>query len=266
VFLIVYAFTLTAGATNQIWCTSLYGKVDPREYMALSTYTNCVLWMPMNTPPTQFSEWVIPDGSINGLGTSGKTHAGQGTANLRPVYTNVARGAMSFDGADDYVIVTNSIALNSSPFTAMAWVKTTVGGSAIISNWAGANATGWFFGIRSTGFVELNLRQTSSIYRRKIGTTTVTNDVWYHLAATADGNRTTNGINLYVNGVRESFTTETAGATPDMSQTAKPYIGNVSSLGATYFKGLLDSLMIFSSEFSSNAVFTAYNDTKGLHP
>nr|NCS40427.1 hypothetical protein [Microcystis aeruginosa BS13-10] len=123
-------------------------------------------------------------------------------ANSNPI-TRPEGKALFFDGVNDSVKIADSPNLNPTKITIEAWVKS--------SNWAGQTHPA----IVAKGINEEYLlwKSNDAVGNEKFafrlgrnivtvyGSTTVQNDVWYHVAATYDGNE----VKLYVNGSLEGI-------------------------------------------------------------
>ena len=79
---------------------------------------------------------------------------------------------------------------------------------------------------------------------------------WIHLAATCNGNSSTSGLKVYLNGSRVDDTNSTFGTYVAMENTSQPlYIGKLTT---TYANGNVDETAVFNSELSASDVTAIY--------
>ncbi|KAA0259297.1 MAG: hypothetical protein EDM79_19545, partial [Chloroflexi bacterium] len=126
-----------------------------------------------------------------------------------------------FDESDDVVTVTDTNALSfgnggtDTPMTMEAWVfPETIAGSSD-GNWimskrnAAAGDEYQLAFYQGSIYASYFTNNTNSISRN---TTKIWQPgTWYYIVATYDGSESTNGINIYVNGVLQNSTASTAG-------------------------------------------------------
>lgn len=134
---------------------------------------------------------------------------------------------------------------------------------------------GWFFGVFDNKITLLVASNAVNNYRYLSGTSVLSADKWYHLAATYDGRGgnggttdvTTAGMSLYVNGVKElnggGFTTSTA-YTAMPASTKRFVIGgrhDPAESGHTNseFKGDILEVALWKSEISHEEVKSLYD-------
>lgn len=192
---------------------------------------------------------------------------------LSPTGASYAAGLVSqafrFDGTNGYVQIPDASSLKPTNVTVEAWVwlDPTLpehrGGEQIIfkkNTW-----TAWFEGyslLKATvdngngtysDRFEFTVSRTGN---QKVirSTTIVQRGVWYHVAATYDGNQS----KLYVNGVAEA--TATAGFALDYG--ADPVYIGTSGTWAPYlsmFGGIIDEPSLYNRALSSNEIAAIYN-------
>ena len=86
---------------------------------------------------------------------------------------------------------------------------------------------------------------------------------WYCLVGTYDGSSSSNGIKLYLNGLRVDDTVATLGTYTAMENSPKPlYIGKY---GTQYLDGMVDEVRISNTVRSSNWIQTSYNNQNNPH-
>lgn len=150
--------------------------------------------------------------------------------------------------------------VNDLPFSVSMWVNFDVVGDA------------WLFDKRSSGNDEyqvtyyqgkLNLALfsagSSSAYLYARHTWTPSTATWYHITFTYDGSGTFTGIKLYVNGISQSLTNESAGTYVGMTNgSALPRLGTFTS--GFPFNGKMDELHVWKNrELTSAEVLDIYN-------
>ena len=164
--------------------------------------------------------------------------------------------ALAFDGVNDYVSISNSVALNAFPLTVMGWIRNDEFGPdrGLVNKYAANSFNGyqiylyegtlhaWYFR-DNTSHVWDGGRGLNGGFLSVFG--------WSHVAFTVDGA----GGKLYVNGVlRDSRAwTGTAGP-PTTAQEMR--LGRYEN---NYFRGTMDEVSIWSVALSSNAIVNAMN-------
>ena len=194
--------------------------------------------------PTTGTTWYdVSSGGNNGTLTNG------------PTFDSANSGSIVFDGADDFIDVTNSGLDISGNFTSEAWVNTdNYSTYRTIISW-GVHATNqdrsmWL----ESGTGKLCLYFYPTNPNMAIGTSNVADGNWHHCVATWDG---TTG-RIYVDGVLENSLALTAGA----YTYANTYIGkNVAN--AYRFAGDISLGKIYDKALTPSEVLENYNATKG---
>jgi len=157
--------------------------------------------------------------------------------------TGAVGGALDFDGSNDYVDVTSALG-TINDFTVEFWRKATGTGSGLCPRMVSAWRTGVNNGsddgfvIEHTGTDQNTLTAWMSPdgVNQQVGSASVVQDQWYHVALTFDGVVGT----LYVNGNEKGSYTYPVGVTMDINFVQ---IGGDTNLGR-YFNGLLDEVKI----------------------
>lgn len=209
------------------------------------------------------------NGSLTGFSATGSQDAAAGSgwtaANKR-----WGAGALMFDESDDVVTVTDTNALSfgsggtDSPMTMEAWV--------FPESIAGTGDGNWIMSKRNAGagdeyqlafyqgsiYASFFTNNTNSISRN---TTTIWQPgKWYYIVATYDGSESTNGINIYVNGVLQNTAASTAGTYTGMANGSADFlIGKAQWSTTLNFDGVIDSARIYSRVLSQSEIITNYN-------
>jgi hypothetical protein len=160
----------------------------------------------------------------------------------------------------------NSLDVAGSPFTVEAWVKYNSNGNnqTIIgkeSHGVSTGGGGYELSITNLGKARLNIWTAYNVYVAVIGTTTLTPDVWHHIAAVADGSQR----RIYLDGVLDATAT---GTQLPAAGTGTFNIGRRSN--NTYrFDGRVDEVRVsntavYTSNFTPLTSLTGSASTKGL--
>jgi Concanavalin A-like lectin/glucanases superfamily len=177
--------------------------------------------------------------------------------------------SLALDGVDDYVQApdSDSLDVHNSPITVEAWVKynstglnqTIVGKE---SHGQTGGGGGYELSINNLGKARLNIWTDSATYVAAIGATTVTPNVWHHIAAVVDGSQR----RIYLDGVLD---TSVNGATLPQAGTGTFNIGRRGN--NTYrFGGLVDEVRVsaaalYASNFTPETSLTSdAATTRGL--
>jgi hypothetical protein len=205
--------------------------------------------------------WLMNEGSGNKVfDLSGNGNAGtfQGTA---PSWSSGKFGpAVSLPGTDEYIEIPDADVFTPAltPFSVSALVNMRdatnfrIAGKGIIFT----NGE-WAFGTTSADRLQFMVHDESVIngYRSREHDTPLTNyeNQWIHLFATYDGGTSSDGIKMYLNGVRIDDTDNTGvGTFISVENLGGPvYIGCHSTL---YANGLFDNVMIWRKEVSASEV------------
>jgi prepilin-type N-terminal cleavage/methylation domain-containing protein len=199
------------------------------------------------------SYWSFDEGTgtiaydLSGYGNNGTLYNFTGTSGW--TIGKIGK-ALNFDGADDYIEVTNVKGLSSGNMvhTISAWIK--VNRLPINRAWilllgqAGAGSHHWL--INSTGGTQFgvwNGGQLSPVL--PIGE-------WIHIVITFDGTT----LKGYTNGFLFDKTSATFNFTSLPLTLAKAY------LGENYFNGLIDELRIYNRALSDSEIKAIYESTK----
>jgi hypothetical protein len=174
--------------------------------------------------------------------------------------------SFSFDGVNDYIEIPDSSSLNfgdgikDSPFSISAWIKTddNTKYQHIVSKYLDTNNQ-YNLSLLSTKNLAFAIQNGSNY----LGINTTTNflqaNQWYYVVATYDGNSKTSGLNLYVNGIKQTNIT-LSGNQPyiAMKPTTEPVrIGtaNVGGVLSNFFVGKIDDVAIYNKALTEKEVY-----------
>lgn len=151
--------------------------------------------------------------------------------------------AIDLDGVDDNIFTTNpavfdNIAANS--FTFELWLKPESNGQSRLITAQKADDELAYLAITSTNEVEMYVEHGALIVSEKT-TATLTNDVWYHLAATWDGGA--DDIEIYIDAVAQPTVAGAGSAADGINALA---FGSIPFSGPEYFDGELDDIRVWS--------------------
>ncbi|MBI5359086.1 MAG: DUF2341 domain-containing protein [Planctomycetes bacterium] len=170
--------------------------------------------------------------------------------------------ALSFDGTDDYVILTNNAAFNTNYFTLSAWYKSTAADPTIWQRviGKGPDATEAFaLWINPTGdYLQANAH-ISAVQTGLNGTTDVADQTWHFLTGTFDGT----SLRVYVDGKLESFVNYSGVITANSENIA---IGKEKSSTSDAYpvNGLIDEVRIYNRALSQAEIAMLY-EAKAKH-
>jgi hypothetical protein len=186
----------------------------------------------------------------------GSVYARPGTLTNGPVWsTGRTGGALTFDGANDYVEISGYKGVaGTTSRTCSAWIKTSGSTSnMVIMDWGTAvSGQKWLFGIFTTG--QLALYTWTPYIQTNIS---ITDNQWHHVAAvlTNDGTPDVNEIKLYVDGLLQATTVSSAQAINTI-WAANVLLGACDNAGAKgfYFNGLMDEVRIYNRALNEQEI------------
>ena len=196
-----------------------------------------------------------PTGVVNDL--SGNNNNGtvfNGTALTTGKYSN----ALDFDGANDYVKITDNFVVNPTALTISSWIKKESGGStsecALHKGSSTAiGTTDYWLGVDINDYLTATIGANQADIGWAAGQTTTlaTYGTWYHLAATWDGSV----VKVYINGTyNKQYNLSSYG------NLTTPTRFGASSDGSSYqFKGTVDETKIYNRALSAAEVLAQYN-------
>jgi hypothetical protein len=168
--------------------------------------------------------------------------------------------ALSFDGANDYVLVADANSLDLSNMTVTAWVnqKTFASWARIISKQSGTN-------INYLLLVDASNRlafyfSVEGAEKRSPFSTAISQDTWYHVAGVYDKAK----IYLYINGVSQGTPTSQTG-TPDTNNNVST-VGCRSDSKANVWNGIIDEVRIYNRALTAEEISDLYNNYGYMTP
>ncbi len=180
--------------------------------------------------------------------------------------------AVTYDGTDDYVLVSDAAELSATtgaadrPLSVSAWIRPTsiATDRMIISkrDESVANGCEWWFGYGST-YVNYSFGDgTNSANRIGMFAPALTENQWTHVVGTYDGSGSSSGVRIYFNGVRVDTTNTNAGSyVRTRDSAASVYVGAWRS-GAGTISGVhtggLDDVRIYNKNLTSDEVSRLY--------
>ncbi len=200
------------------------------------------------------AHWKFDEGTGSTAGDSVNSY--DGTVNGASWATGKIKGALSFDGTDDYIncgdeIFTSGGEITTDDFTIVCWVKTSTSGNQYVLS----------KGVTSTNRIYLNVQPNYILLSaRSSGTdivcfgstsTGVNSGEWTHLAMVAPRGGTPV---MYINGVSQTLTHSTCN-TGDISNSGDLYIGKFDT---GCFNGLIDELAVYNRALSEENINSLY--------
>ncbi len=162
-----------------------------------------------------------------------------------------------FDAVDDYVVVpvgSTSKDLNiNDKITIMAWVYPTITGQHGIVSGAGGWEYAYALYLRDQADNQVSFAFNDSGTRKLIQVGNLTNNTWYHLAATYDGTT----MYIYINGVQY---TETIATNTVAHLFGGGEIGYAAGVAVPrYFDGSIEELKIYDKALTATEISLDYN-------
>jgi hypothetical protein len=167
-------------------------------------------------------------------------------------------GGAYFDGSDDYIDVGHNSYLNTTTFTASAWVKLTEPATSqrgIISK----SYDHPQLIVTSENKFAIQYSATDETFPVTISTTSPAADVMYHVAGTWDGT----SLKIYINGILENTTTpgkalKSTDCRLTVGAVVTPACSGGNAYSDQYFKGIIDEARIWNRSLSELEVYEQY--------
>ncbi len=216
--------------------------------------------------------WTMSEGS--GAATYDRTNnSNDGALISAPAFAAGKYGpSVSLNGSTQYVNCGASTTLKfTSAFTLSAWVKLkSIGGvDTIVSMWDTGTPFAYRF-IIIGGQVYLPVFDDSvvdaQIGRTSVGSTLST-DIWYHLAGTYDGGTTAASLRIYLNGIRIDDTDNNgAGAASFVAveQIAANFVIGATNDATDFLDADVDNVMVWNRHFTDDEVLQLYGEPFGM--
>ena len=163
-----------------------------------------------------------------------------GTLNDSPVWQPNAgkvRGALEFDGVDDYVSTPFILDPSAGAFSVFAWVKDSAPGQVVISQTGGAN---WLSASAAEGKLMTELMAAGRFGRALISGVVITDGEWHHIGLVWDGSYRT----LYVDEIEAAKDAQPQ--SQPISANGGLYIGTGKGRETgSFWSGLIDDIKIY---------------------
>ena len=235
--------------------------------------SNIESWYKLDASATYNSStttWTIPDDSTN---SNDGTSSGMSQSNLvqsdLQTVAPYSKYALSFDGTNDYIDCGDSDSFSfgngttDSSFSISAWVNM-IDATNFITIAKDANS-GREYVIRTLSddklyFYLLDNINGGYIGRISSGTVTSNQGTWIHTLYTYNGNSTSSGIKIYLNGSQVDNANYEGGSYTAMSNTSTNLNVGRQERGLHYGSGSISNVSIFDSALTSSQVREIYNE------
>jgi len=198
--------------------------------------------------------------SYPGTGTTWSDLAGANDGTLTNMdasnFSSDNRGALSFDGSNEYIARSNFIGTTST-FSVCHWIKLAANQNTrtIFSNYTSSNR-GWVTGIsdNSQNVVKFYLGNTVHLY----ASSALDINVWYLVSVTYDNGNP----KIYIN---ETLNNSSSSATVVFGSTL--YSNDIGRLGvgSQYFNGSIANVFVYNRALTADEIRQNYNATKGRY-
>ena len=182
-------------------------------------------------------------------------------------------GAWDFDGTDDYINCGNPSILNfgdgssDNPFSIFSWINmTTANDFVVMSKWT-AGSGQWAIRFYLNKFRAYFLDNTNSgWYIGRMCNSLTASDYqnqWINFGFTYNGNSTSAGIKLYLNGVQIDDANYQGGSYVAMEATSQPAQIGAQGSYIDSSHGYISNINIYNRALSSTEILQNYNALKG---
>lgn len=204
-----------------------------------NSYASLLAFYPLTKNSNDYSKK-----QVNGISNNGVIYNGN--------YTNL-------DGINDWINIGNSSSFSptNGEITISYWVKTLDNSYIMFSNWFGSGFNGLNIGQYNTTKADFFIGTSLHL----ISNTNINTNFWYHIVGTWSG--TTLTANLYVNGIKEAYST-TAPASLSYSSNVTDgnvHIGNCTASGY-YFNGNIANFRVYNKSLSDTEIMQLYSAEK----
>ncbi|QKJ63384.1 LamG-like jellyroll fold domain-containing protein [Flavobacterium sp. M31R6] len=189
---------------------------------------------------------------------SGNNHPG--TLFGSPTTSNAYPMVLALDGVNDYMSVTNHSDFNlaaGQSLTITCRIKTADFSKRILSKRPGGTGVGYEFINNSSaggGQFGVNLTTSAGAAGPPYGTSTISNNVWHHLAMVIDV--ATTSCKIYVDGaLQQTKTTTNIGGSNTVSNTGDLFFGTLNNL-ASFMNGQLDDIRFWNKAMTATEVLS----------
>ena len=267
----------TGGTVNQI--ETLYNNGTPLADM--SSFSSLVSWWKLDNTTTGIEDSKgTNNGTNNGateypgfVNTLAGESSGMSQSNLvqsdLQTVAPYSKYALSFDGTNDYIDCGDSDSFSfgngttDSSFSISAWVNM-IDATNFITIAKDANS-GREYVIRTLSddklyFYLLDNINGGYIGRISSGTVTSNQGTWIHTLYTYNGNSTSSGIKIYLNGSQVDNANYEGGSYTAMSNTSTNLNVGRQERGLHYGSGSISNVSIFDSALTSSQVREIYNE------
>jgi len=180
---------------------------------------------------------------------------------------------LSFNGIDEHVEFGNVLNFGKNDaFSLECWFKTSDGspgtgfGTLIGKQGFSGSKTGYSLGIHNDGSFSFILIYSEPMgYRIQVKTSDsgYNDNNWHHVVATYDGLGSANGCHIYIDNDDKSFSTFIDNLQDyEITSNYEFHLGSRDGTG-NYYDGLLDEVVVYDKELSSDEVAFRYNSGNG---
>jgi hypothetical protein len=203
----------------------------------------------LNAAPVLVAAYNFNQGAGTTL-TDVSGNSNHGALTNGPVWTAAGRygGALTFDGANDFVSINDAASLDlSTGMTLEAWVRpaTNSGWRTVILKETPGNLAYCIYASQTVQRPGTEIRVGSNVYNSS-GTAALATNAWTHLASTYDGSI----LRLYVNGVQ----TASRAVSGSLVQSSNPLRIGGNLVWGEYFRGQIDDVRIYNGALTQSQI------------